>query len=71
MIMIFTDRVGFPVLAFLLMFFLCFFTLKQNTEVLGDVKTTLLKLNENITMNSMNDASQRKEILDEIRRRNR
>lgn len=45
MIMIFIDRVGFPVMAFLLMFYLCFKTLRENTEAILQVRDVMTTLN--------------------------
>lgn len=67
MVMIFTDRVGFPVLAFLLMFGLCFFTLKNNTEVISQVKDTLSNINNNIERKAADETRERQQILDEVR----
>jgi hypothetical protein len=48
MAMVFIDRVGFPIMAFLLMFYLCFKTLSDNTVVLIQVRETLVSLNSNL-----------------------
>lgn len=37
-IMEFIDRVGFPILAFLLMFYLCYVTINKNTQAIEGMK---------------------------------
>ena len=46
MVMLFIDRVGFPVLAFLLMFYLCFSSLTKMTAALQDNSAVLRQMKE-------------------------
>lgn len=55
LIMLFIDRVGFPVLAFILMFWMAYHSLdkatiaiKENSDALTDFKITTLKFQENV-----------------------
>lgn len=43
-IMTFIDRVGFPILAFLIMSYLCFVSIEKLTVVVQDVKIALIDL---------------------------
>lgn len=44
LILVFIDRVGFPVLAFILMFFMCYQSLDKATVALEGVKTALVEM---------------------------
>ena len=35
--MTFIDRIGFPIVAFMLMFYLCYVTINRNTEALNNM----------------------------------
>ena len=48
-LLIVVDRVGFPILAFLLMFYMCVKTLKDNTAVLSEVALTLHEIQQTLT----------------------
>lgn len=47
-LMIFIDRVGFPVMAFLLMFYMSFFTLKQVTGSIAENTKALVELKNSV-----------------------
>lgn len=47
-VMIFVDRVGFPVVAFILMCYICFVTLGKNTDVLTQNTQVLVALSSKI-----------------------
>ena len=66
--MAFIDRVGFPVMAFLLMFYLCFRTLTDNTTVLTEVNKALVALNATLSERDGKLYDSQKIILEEIRR---
>lgn len=70
-VMTFINRVGFPILAFLIMAYMCFVTLRENTKVLVEVKGTLVLLNENIGVKSERTHEEHLQILDRLRSRRR
>lgn len=64
MTMVFIDRVGFPILAFLLMFIYAFYSLGKMTDTLSALITTI---NEKSTLAT----SEHREIVDAIRQLDR
>jgi len=42
--MLFIDRVGFPIVAFLIMAYMCFVTIQKNTEALGNLTEAVKSL---------------------------
>lgn len=50
--MAFVDRVGFPIVAFLLMFYVCFVGIRDMTRALGQVTISLEKLGAAVASNT-------------------
>lgn len=48
-IMTFINRVGFPIVAFGLMWYLCFQTIEKNTKAAYEIKETLLQMNQSLS----------------------
>ena len=47
-LMVFIDRVGFPIMAFLLMFYMSYFTLKQVTGSINEATKVLVELKASV-----------------------
>lgn len=67
MVMVFIDRVGFPILAFIAMSFVAFITIEKTTKAINDNTIALAQINECSKQFQASVCADHKDQINEIR----